>query len=333
VSRRHRAVVLPRSGAAVTFGCLAFVLVIVVLLGLSPNLNPVALLTGRGFDVEVPDVIGLTQTKALLDLEANRLEGLVRFGYSSTVPRGIVVAQSPRSGGTLRRGEQARLVVSRGPSRVVVPQVTGENEAQARRDLARVGLRVKIDRLNSETVDKDKVVRQNPQSGSVISGGDAVALSISLGPVARIVPNVGGIALEGGLFNIGRAGLALGTTTQADDASVPAGAIVSTDPPAGATVARDAPINVTVSNGPPPVPAPQLVGGTLPNASSQLAALGLVAGEVSSFGDTTSQPDGTIISQDPAPGTMVRAGQVVTLTVRRAVPTTTTTTAAPPPGG
>jgi beta-lactam-binding protein with PASTA domain len=84
---------------------------------------------------------------------------------------------------------------------------------------------------------------------------------------------------------------------------------------------------------------PNLVGGKQTNAASQLAALGLVGGEVSSFGAPGDPQDGLILDQNPPAGTLLRPGQVVTLTVRRAALTTTTTTvpvpppAAPGPGG
>ena len=335
MSGRGRPRILPASGAIPTFAVAAAVLFAVLLLGVSPSLNPISVLTGHGFDVDVPDVVELTQPRALLQLEAVPLGGRVTFAYSSDVPRGIVITQVPRAGARLRRDSTVRLVVSRGPNRVTIPSVVGEPEAQARRALRRVGLRSKVERVNDEVVPKGDVVRQDPGKDVVVSGGERVQLVVSLGPFVRTVPELAGTAVEGALFNVGKTGLALGTVTTADDANVPEGAVIATDPPAGATVPRDTPVNVVVSNGPPPVAVPGLVGGKQANAVDQLARLGLVAGEVSSFGQPGDPGDGTILAQSPAPGTMVRRGQVVTLTVRRAaIATTTTAVPAPPaPGG
>jgi len=316
-----------------------FVIFVIVLLALSPSLDPIAVITGHGFDVEVPKITGLTQTQALLTLEHIRLRGDVRFVYSSTVARGLVISQSPRPRGQLRRGSIELVAVSRGPDRVSVPALTGEPISQARRDLRRLGLLVRSKKNNDETVPKGSVVSQSPAPGTVVSGGQLVQVVVSSGPIIRTVPNTGGMALEGALYTIGRAGLALGTVSQADNPTVPADAVISTDPVQGALVARDTPVNVVVSNGPPPVAVPNLVGGQQTNAASQLAALGLVAGEVSSFGQPSDPQDGLILDQNPVAGTLLRPGQVVTLTVRRAALATTTTTApgAPPavpgPGG
>lgn len=133
--RRRRPHVFVSSGAVSTFLTAGFVLVAVLLLGLSPSLNPIALITGHGFDVEVPKVSELTQTRALLTLERASLRGEVGFAYSAAVPRGLVLRQRPRAGSELRRDSVVRLVVSRGPSRVVVPALAGVPESQAKRDL------------------------------------------------------------------------------------------------------------------------------------------------------------------------------------------------------
>jgi serine/threonine-protein kinase len=312
----------------VTFATLTVLLFAAVLLGLSPSLNPIAVLTGDGFDVDVPRVVELTQTQALLDLEAAKLRGEVDFGYSSTVARGIVISQEPTAGRRAPRGSPVRLVVSRGPSRIPVPDLAGLTEKRAVARLADLGLESSVDRVNDEVVPAGAVIRQNPPAGEILSGGQRVALVVSLGPVERTVPQVSTISLEGALFTLGKAGLTLGTVSYADDARLPEGAVIGVLPSPGTVVPRDTPIDVVVSNGPPPVPVPSLVGGTQANAASQLAKLGLVAGEVSSFAPSAAA-DGTVLAQSPAPGTLLRVGQVVTLTVQRAAPAAAPTTTVP----
>lgn len=326
MSRRPR--LLPASGSVVTFGTLGALLFAAVLLGLSPSLNPISVLTGEGFDVDVPRVTELTQTQALLDLEASKLRGEVEFGFSSSIARGIVISQQPKPGSRAPRNSAVRVVVSRGPSRIPVPDLAGLTEKRAVAQLAEVGLDSSVDRVNDEVVPAGQVIRQNPPAGEILSGGQRVALIVSLGPAMRTVPQVAAISLEGALFTLGKAGLTLGTITQADDARLPEGAVIGVLPSPGTVVARDTPIDVVVSNGPPPVPVPQLVGGTQANAAAQLAKLGLVAGEVSSF-TPSAAADGTILAQSPAPGTPLRVGQVVTLTVQRAAPAAAPTTTVP----
>ncbi len=326
--------VLPSTGAAATFTVTAFVIVAVLLLGISPSLNPIALITGRGFEVSVPSLDRLTQTRALMTLEQADLVGSVTFSYSSSVPRGLVSAQRPSAGSDLRRGSTVGVTISRGPSRVPVPDLSGVPESQAKRDLKRLALVAKVERLPDEVVPKGRVVRQDPAPETIVSGGDTVHLVISAGPLVRKVPELVGIAVEGAMFDLGRAGLALGTVSQADDDQVPLGAVLSTNPPPGTLLERDSKVDVVVSSGPPPVAVPAVVGGTQANATDQLTRLGLVVGEVSAFGAVDDPGAGKVLDQSPPAGTLVRRGQVVTLTIRRAaIPTTTTAPPTPPPPG
>ncbi|MCC6224879.1 MAG: PASTA domain-containing protein, partial [Microthrixaceae bacterium] len=213
-----------------------------------------------------------------------------------------------------------------------VPALAGVPESQAKRDLERLGLEVKVDRRPDEVVPKGQVVRQDPPAETVLSGGDTVHVVVSQGPLIRSVPDLAGVAVEGAMFTLGRAGLALGTVSQADDAAVPTGAVIGTNPPAGTLIDRDSPVDVVVSNGPPPVAVPSVVGGTQTNAVDQLTRLGLVVGEVSAFGIPDDPAAGTVLEQLPPAGTLLRLGEVVTLTIRRAaIPTTTTAPPAPVP--
>ena len=63
-------------------------------------------------------------TKAGLKVDATEQEN------SDTVPKGNVISQSP-AGGTLFKGDKVKLVVSKGPVLVKVPDVQGKQEAEA----------------------------------------------------------------------------------------------------------------------------------------------------------------------------------------------------------
>ncbi|HEV7148092.1 MAG TPA: Stk1 family PASTA domain-containing Ser/Thr kinase [Pedococcus sp.] len=71
-------------------------------------------------------------TRAGLKVDATQQEN------SDTVPKGNVIRQSP-SGGTLYRGEQVTLVVSKGPVMVKVPDVTGKQADEAQQILQTAG--------------------------------------------------------------------------------------------------------------------------------------------------------------------------------------------------
>jgi serine/threonine-protein kinase len=65
---------------------------------------------------------------------------------SDTIVKGNVISQSP-AGGTLFKGETVKLVVSKGPVLVPVPDVQGKQEAEATQILKTAGFEVKVERF------------------------------------------------------------------------------------------------------------------------------------------------------------------------------------------
>ena len=318
---------LPVVIALVTLGLFALVFVF------SPTLNPADLLAGRFLEVPVPKVTGLTQDRALIELERGRLHGDVHFVYSSTVQRGKVVRQKPLAASSMRRDSTADIYVSRGPEFVPLPELVGQKRSDVISTIRELGLEVAEERVNDETAPAGDVISQSPAPGTVVEGGATVSISVSTGPMTRTVPEVTGLPIEGAAFNLGKAGFQLGTITIGDNPTVKKGSVVGTDPPAGTVLPRDTAVNMVISSGPPPVALPKVTGLKRADATAELSKLGLIIGEVTQTGAVADPLDGVVLSQSPDPGTELRAGDVVTVTVRRAAvppPTLPPTTTAPP---
>jgi len=304
-----------------------------VVFAFSPTLNPVDILAGRFLEVPVPKVTGLTQDRALIELERNRLHGDVHFVYSSTVQRGRVVRQEPLAAASLERDSTADVYVSRGPEFLPMPDLVGQKRSDVLATLRKLGLKPAEERMNDETSPAGTVIAQQPAPATIVEGGSTVAIDVSTGPITRTVPDITSLPIEGAAFNLGKAGFQLGTVTFADNPTIRKGSIVGTDPPAGTVLARDTPVNMVVSSGPPPVALPKVTGLTQAAAAEQLTKLGLIIGEVTQTGAVADPLDGVVLSQNPVPGTELRAGDVVTVTVRRAAvpPPTLPPTTVPPP--
>lgn len=181
---------------------------------------------------------------------------------------------------------------------------------------------------------KGLVISQDPTAGHTVLGGTKVTLEVSSGPAIRTIPDLKGLPLEGASFRLGQAGLALGRLTLADNAQVPQGSVISTDPPAGQQRPRDTPVGLIVSSGAPAVGVPSVVGLDQKTAADRLSAVGLLVGQVIQVGAVADPDDGKVLAEVPAPNTLLKPGQVVTLTVRKAAPRPTTTvppTTSPPP--
>ena len=216
-----------------------------------------------------------------------------------------------------------------------MPDFVGTSAKKAQKALRELRVDVVVHKSNNEDVPAGIVVSQKPTAGHTVLGGTKVTLEVSAGPAYRTVPDLKGLPLEGASFRLGQAGLALGKLSLTDDAQVPQGAVISTDPPAGQQRPRDTPINVVVSSGAAGGRGARR-GGRRPEGGVRSARprWGCWVARSSRSASLGDPEDGKVIEQVPAAGTLLKPGQVVTLTIRKAAPpptTTVTPTTAPPP--
>jgi RHS repeat-associated protein len=129
-----------------------------------------------------------------------------------------------------------------------------------------------------------------------------------------IVPDVVGLAQAEGEADVLAASLAVGTITQQNSDTVPAGDVISQDPAAGTQVAAGSAIDLVVSLGPVLVSVPDVVGQTQATAEAAIADAGLVVGTVTTA-NSDIVPAGSVISQTPVGGTEVPAGNAVDLVI------------------
>jgi serine/threonine-protein kinase len=123
--------------------------------------------------VIVPNVVGKDYDSAAGALHSKRLEVKRTDAYNDSVDAGKVISQDPVAGEEALRGSTVRVVVSRGPDVVDVPEVRGEAVEDAVRILEQAGLGVQ------DVVGywPGKVVkRQDPSGGSRVRRGTPVTL-------------------------------------------------------------------------------------------------------------------------------------------------------------
>lgn len=101
------------------------------------------------------------------------------------------------------------------------------------------------------------------------------------------------------------------------------GTVVAQSPAAGEEVDRGSTLTLSVSGGSPPVTVPDLIGLNEAQAGVRLTDAGF---EYRINRETSDQPSGIVIAQEPAPGAKADEGSTVEVTVSRGGSTTTTTT-------
>ncbi|MEL4504157.1 Stk1 family PASTA domain-containing Ser/Thr kinase [Luteococcus sp. H138] len=140
----------------------------------------------------MPSVVGMNLDQARAAIEkAGLTVGNAGEDYSSTVPQGIIATVSQPQGAVLKRGAVINLVVSKGQRPVAIKDYTGKSVETARRSLETAGFAVKVVEQQSDDVDQDKVISQNPSSGEG-KNGQTITLTVSKGSEKVTVPELSG---------------------------------------------------------------------------------------------------------------------------------------------
>jgi len=264
----------------------------------------------------VPNVVGATPIAASTSISnVGLVVGKVTTQASSTIAKDTVISQSPAAGASVAPNSVVSLVVSSGPTPILVPNVVGTAQTAASASISGMGLVVGTVTIQaSSTVQKDTVISQSPAAGASVASGSAVNLVVSSGPVLVLVPNVVGATQTVASTSISAVGLGVGTVTTQASSTVPKDTVISQNPAAGTSVAPISLVNLVVSSGTLPVLVPNVVGETQTVATTSLTSVGLVLGTVTAQASSTVAKD-IIISQSPAAGTSVTSGSAVNLII------------------
>lgn len=200
------------------------------------------------------------------------------------------------------------------------PGVVGMTEAAATAELEDAGFTVDLaDPVHSESVEVGDVVRTDPDAGSRILSGDAITVTVSLGPELHDVPDVAGMGVADATERLEREKFVVGREITRYSETVAEGEVIRTDPAFGTRESRRLPVDsvvrLIVSQGQRPIPVRQWVGEDLAEATAYWDGKGLDV-TVSGREHSDDVPRGAIISQDPAQGTLYR-GETVSVVVSK----------------
>ena len=120
--------------------------------------------------VNVPDVVGMTQTAAQSSITAASLSvGTISKATSATVPKESVISQNPAAGSSVEVGSSVSLVISSGPAMISVPNIVGMTQSAAESAITAGNLTVgTITQANSDTVPAGSVISQSPVGGTSV---------------------------------------------------------------------------------------------------------------------------------------------------------------------
>ncbi|HEY7454420.1 MAG TPA: PASTA domain-containing protein, partial [Thermoleophilaceae bacterium] len=109
-------------------------------------------------------------------------------------------------GREVTKGTRVRLIVSRGPEQVTVPDVTGLSRESAESRLRDEGLSPQVEEEESDEPEGD-VISQNPAGGTEVPRGETVTITVSTGKPQVEVPDVVGLGEDRATSRLNQAGL------------------------------------------------------------------------------------------------------------------------------
>lgn len=140
--------------------------------------------------VVVPDLSGRTPEEAvrlLRDLGLEPTEDPQRRS-SESLPADVVAQQRPAPGDSVKVGHVVRFWLSAGPTSIAVPDVSGQDSAQAARRLVDAGLALEDSTRSvfSVRIPAGQTVGTEPAVGTILSQGARVRLVVSAGDSSRV---------------------------------------------------------------------------------------------------------------------------------------------------
>lgn len=205
------------------------------------------------------------------------------------------------------------VAIKRG-EKVTVPNLVNRSVVDALDMLSEKGLELrKTGARNSAVIPRDYILSQDPIPGTVVKDGTPVSVVISLGSRITIVPNLVGRSLREARIELSRAALQTGRLSRIHNAGG-ADMILAQSPLPDEEVIRETPVDLLIDLGSRPLEyrLPNLIGHPLEKANRLLDAMGLPIGDITTKLDF-AHPHGTILDQDPRPGSRVVQGSSISL--------------------
>ncbi len=202
---------------------------------------------------------------------------------------------------------------------VLVPDLVGHDTVYALDLLTSLGLNIKVGGFMwSESVPKNFIASQKPDSGTWLKQDRDVKVIISRGSKRVRVPKLVGTKLREAKLILAQNGLQLGGICRIPASQYPRGTIIAQKPEFLQEIERGQSVDFLISNGSKSdaVAMPELRQRSVGQALKILDGLGLLPSEVKEV-HQSEQPLNTVVGQRPLAGYRVDGDSSIVLTINR----------------
>lgn len=203
-------------------------------------------------------------------------------------------------------------VLDNGQATIDVPNVVGQESADANTTLAAAGFRVRAIQESNDKFAANIVFQTKPPAGTKRAKDAEVAIYISTGVNIPVIPAVVGDTIEVAKAKLAAAGYAMIATEEVNDSAAP-GTVIRQDPAADAEAKPGQTVNVFVAKATGTVAIPEVSGKSPDDARIDLTKIGFRVAVQQEASPTV--PKGTVIRSEPAAPAKVDRGSPVVIFV------------------
>ena len=229
----------------------AFVLVAVVFVIIFIDASGI-LKKNTSEQVKLPNFVGQVYNE-ILDSQKYDFEFYKEEKFSSDIAEGVVMEQNPKPDKMVYSDSRVKLVVSKGPERLMVPDFQNMTYTQYTQLLKQQGLAYVEMPIYDENTPVDIVCNTNPQPRQEVQIGDVIEVYYSLGPKTeeQIMRNFVNMPFVSAKSQLDSLGITIAEATKVDS-NKPEGTIISQEPSYGTKLTKDTIVKFTISNGKAP---------------------------------------------------------------------------------
>ncbi len=200
---------------------------------------------------KVPLITYREEAKAVEMLEAKDIKYSLRYEDCETVAEGCVISQSVEAGKIVSADDVVEVVISNGPPKFEMIDVTGKMVDEAATGLRDLGLIVTIDYIYDINASEGEVLGQNVAPGELVRKGNEIIITVCSKAALIEVPDVEGKSFDEASELLKGTGFRV-EKNEIYSATIAPGTVISQTPACGSKQQEKTKILLTVSLGKEP---------------------------------------------------------------------------------